>query len=227
MASPASKFRLSSFLRFKLRSLLVLLTLVSMGLAWFTWQRSKARQEAAALTAIASINQLSSPEPTEPHWLEGLLGEPLFPHCRDIDLSWEWTEDTEVICQQLPHLSALQGVSLYGPGLKDLKCISKLAISYLDVGDASELADLNDLKRLPLERLVLSNGNQLTNLGELPTESLKALWLFDCPELTDITGLTTSLEDFQLSNVPKLWDISSLAGFKLNSFEVTGSRRIV
>lgn len=190
------------FLRFSLRTLVVLMLIICVALGWKVQQARNQRETVAWILQSGGSfyydhqlyddgDAVPNPQPPGPKWLTELLGVDYLDSVVEVSLS-----ETEVVdVATLAVLTNVEGLSLW----------------YSQVSDVSPLADL-----ARLERLVLSGSpvTDLTPLGGLT--NLKRLFLSSTPvtDLTPLGGLTNlehlDLQDTQVRDVRTLARLKSL-----------------
>jgi Leucine-rich repeat (LRR) protein len=178
--------------RFSLRTLLVLVTIASVGLGWLGLKVRQAQREREVVEAIKKLNGIAwydyqfdsddsltdSPTPPGPAWLRKLVGDNFFAnvaYCR-------FLLDSEVTDAELIHLEGLNRLRwldigntkitdaglVYLQGLTQLKCLDLAGTQLTDAG----LVHLQGLNRL--ERLTIYN-TQVTDAGLVHLQGLKKL----------------------------------------------------
>jgi hypothetical protein len=156
--------------RFSLRTLLILVTLLSVPLEWVAWKRG---QERAAIS-----------------WVEKMGGYVVYEYRYKLDNRNWWEESTDKwfrervrgVCLRntpvsdlspLAELKHLEGLNLYSAGVKDLSPLAELTkleiltLSYTQVSDLSPLAELKNLEQLFLINTQVSDLSPLVELKNL------------------------------------------------------------
>lgn len=202
--------------QYRLRSLLILTTIVAIALGWWS---HKARQQQAAVAALRkagaeiqydpSFPWISENDkggtkqpPSWPNWLLDVVGEDYFARVHRIDCRNTQITDTDL--QHIQGLTALQRLNLVGTavtdsGLQHLAGLTQLRELWLDntgVTDAGleYLTALTSLRVLHLDETRVGNrAGQLTSR----LSNLEELWI----ESSDIS-------DFRLSGLPQLSNLS-------------------
>ncbi|MFC1596696.1 leucine-rich repeat domain-containing protein [Planctomycetota bacterium] len=173
--------------QYSLRTLLVVMLLVSIGMSWLAVRRHRVRRQREAVEAIKELGgRVQSEEGTQvPPWLRELLGDDFFfLKVHTIDLN-----ATPVTGARLEHLK----------GLKYLRMLDLNGTQVTDAG-LEHLKGMTSLQELNL------NGTQVTDAGLEHLKrltSLKRLWL-DNTQITDaglkrLKGMT-NLQGLTLSN---------------------------
>ena len=142
-------------IRFRLRTLLVFVTIASLVAAYLAWhkeQRNKERKAVAWLKQQGGNAIFHSYFSAERRWLENQADKWLGEQVRSIELRKSKSSD----------LSALRD-------LKNLRCI---ALSFSEVSDIAPLAELFELDEIYLEG---TNVEDISPLKDL--EKLEMLWL--------------------------------------------------
>lgn len=156
--------------QYRLRTLLVAVTLVGCGMGWLGFKiRIAARQEAdvAALVKLGGSveydydtdghgNRVYNAVPPGPKWLRALLGDDLFRNVTGFDLTD--TPATDIELKHLRHLTALEWLHLDGTQITD--------------AGLEQLEELTKLKELTLVRTQVTDAGMdhlkgLVELGEL------------------------------------------------------------
>ncbi len=169
--------------QYSLRTLLLVMLLVSIGMSWFAIKMQKARKQKAAVEAIKKLGgevtydwtfDKSQSGPPGPAWMRGLLGADFFG--RVVIVSLDFTQVTDIGLEPLEELGQLKGLFLSGTHVTDagLKHISKLnqlqTLSLIGTqvtdGGLEQLKGLNQLRRMSLD------VTQVTDVG---LEHLKGL----------------------------------------------------
>jgi hypothetical protein len=188
--------------RFRLRTLLVMVTLLSVLLGWVGRELDQRRGQKSAIAWVEGmgghVNFFHSFSPDERNWWEKTKEKWFGERVRDVFL-WEIK------------------VSDLSP-LKELKNLEKLYLSYTKVVDLSPLSELKNLEQLFLGDTQVSD---LSPLAEL--KKLEMLFLGNT-QLTDLSPLVElyHLEELDLNNT-QVSDLSPLAELKnLESLRLTG-----
>ena len=169
VASTKPKYRSYSF---SIRSLLLLMTVVGIGLAWKMNRVRKLRVAVAEVEQlggdISYVHELSSTtsEPPGPKWFRSVLGEDFFAEVNQINLRSERTDDeTCAMIAQLPRIDSLiiKSDRVTDRGLADIAAANSLVA--LEIRSANVTASgLASLQRLQnLGSLVLSRNNSDTD----------------------------------------------------------------
>ena len=176
-AAPKPKRR---WFQYSLRTLLLFMLLVSIGMSWVAVKMQQARRQKEAVEAIekvgggviydyqvTSATYIPATRPRGPAWIRSLLGEDLFRQAFYVFLDG----DQEAGLEQLKRLPYLQGLSLtrlmdseleHVKGhLKGLTQLATLDLRYTQVTDAS----LNHLKELTQLQTLYLGGTKVTDEG--------------------------------------------------------------
>jgi len=178
--------------RFRLRTLLIVVTVLSVPLGWVGWMLGEVRRERATKTWVEEKGG-------RVHILSGTTGD---------ERSW-WKKNTDKWFRErvwAVRLSNTQ-VSDLSP-LAELKNLERLQFSNTQVSDLSPLAELKNLEWLSLS----SQVSDLSPLAEL--KSLKRLY-FSNTQVSDLSPLAElkNLERLYFSNT-QVSDLSPLAELK-------------
>ncbi len=212
MTTPRPKRRTRRFLQFSLRSLLVFVLLVSIGMSWLGVKLQRARKQREAVEAIEKAGGFVIYEQdggsSVPEWARAIFGDDFFVDV--VEVVMPETDFGDYEATYLKGLTDLTGLYLiqaqitdagleYLEGLTSLTCVS---LQFTQVTDAG-LAHLKGLANL--ERLCLC-GTQVTDAGLEHLEGLTSLTSLDLKytEVTDaglehLKGLT-NLERLHLDN---------------------------
>jgi len=162
-------------LRFSLRSLLVVVTLLAMGLAWFAyWRDAKRREEAAAdwlLDHGASVGWFDGrPMSERPLWVQRLalvLPEECLRTVYYVDFPADTIDAELAIVRDLPNLTQLnlnKAASITPAGLAPLAKLSRLEVLYLKetpAGDAglAHARKLSGLKEIWMQNTGITDAS--------------------------------------------------------------------
>ena len=148
-------------LQFSLRSLLIILLLVSIGMSWIGVKMHHARGQRRAVEAISELGgwvqyhwQIAGKtEPPGPGWLRELFGVDLFANVAQVSLKETAATDADLEhLDDLPHLAILDlaDTQITDAGLEHLGRLNALAVLHLSgtgITDAG-LEDVRDLSNL-------------------------------------------------------------------------------
>jgi uncharacterized protein len=154
--------------QFSIRTMLILVIVVSLPLAWLASKRGERRGEQRAAIAIEKLggyawhnfDRRTSDDAPGPRWLRFLFGDDFFVHVVGVGLNdrADLTDDDLVVLDSLPYVEQLflSETSVGDAGLSHLTCMSGL--TYLDLNETrvsdAGVAILKRLRRL--ERLELA-----------------------------------------------------------------------
>jgi hypothetical protein len=168
MPTPRPKRRTRKFLQFSLRTLLIFVLLVSIGMSWFAVKMEKARRQKEAVEAIRKMGGcvyydyqfgedrafLATAEPPYPQWARALLGDDFFfdVDCVSPIFNGTFRDDEAIHLKALKNLNtlALSGTDITDAGLEHfegLASLEHLYLGYSQVTDAG-LEHLEGLTRL-------------------------------------------------------------------------------
>ena len=214
-ATPPTRRRWFSY---RLRSLFVLMTVISLGLAWVAHERAQSRYEVRlAEQLLANGGNVdfggrfsrvdNDPQPT---WWRTALSRLCGPRIRKV-----WLRSTDVPFADYSPFASLRCLEALDVDdspkdlapLAGLKNLNELDISGDRVTDISPLAGLNRLTNLSLTATAIDDVSALAGLEALQILSLSNTKITD---LTPLAGLK-DLVYLRLSNTP-VCNISPLAG---------------
>jgi hypothetical protein len=192
--SETRKPRLRWF-QYSLRSLLLLMLLVSLGMSWFAVRMQRARQQKAAVEEIRNlggdvqydyeVQQSGTPLPNAgPHgpvWLRDLLGEDFFASV--VDVSLPCSSVTDAGMENLRGFTNLQTLTLgrknvTGAGWEHLKGLTQLRTLDLPYGEVTD-AGLEHLKGLTQLQELDLGATPVTDAGLVHLKGLTKLQLLD------------------------------------------------
>jgi hypothetical protein len=158
------------WIRFRLRTLLIVVTVSSVPVCWAAWNLDQGRRRQATVS-----------------WIQENGGQVIFHSFYKPDKRSWWEKITDQWFGERVRLAGLQNaknVSDLSP-FRDLKSLEDLALSNTPVSDLSPLAELKNLNELYLE------GTQVHDLSPLAEmENLEMIWLDSTPVL-DLSPLAT------------------------------------
>lgn len=167
--------------QFSLRTLLVVVLLVSVGMSWLTVRMQRVRKQREVINAVWELGGWvygEAAEPSDQTWLRESLGSVFFPNVVDVRLAG--TTVTDAGLEQLRVFAGLQELGLSGTqvtdaGLEHLKGMTRLQTLYLhdtQVTDAG-LEHLRGLNNLSV--LTISRNTRITDVGLENLEGLTDL----------------------------------------------------
>jgi hypothetical protein len=187
--SPARKLR---WFQYSLRSLLLLVLLVSLGMSWVAVRMKRTRQQDEAVEEITKFGGWAlydyqngqfgdvrpTAEPPGPAWLRNLLGENFFATVVEVHFASPLLTDRGL--EHLKGLSQLRWLDLPGTqvtdsGLEHLKGLKQLQILSLNDTKVTD-AGLQHLKGLPQLEWLDLDGTQVTDAGLEHLKGLTHLW---------------------------------------------------
>jgi hypothetical protein len=211
-ATPAT-MRRGRWWRFSLRSLLVVVTLLAMGLSWFVYWREGKRREAAAgdwvLHHGGSIAEFHSREATNPSWWVRCLAETLPDRCLRtvtyVDFLKDPTDADLEVLRDLPNLKQLNlnnAARVTPARLAPLAKMRNLEVLYLmktPVGDdgLAHARNLHGLKELWIEETGITDAS-------VP-------WIASNPQLTHLDLDGAQITDKSAALLAKLENLEVLA----------------
>ena len=218
--TPAARPRKSGLLRFSLRSLLVVVTLLAMGLAWFVYWREGKRREAAAgdwvLNHGGSIAEFHSREAANPPWWVRYLAEAMPERCLRtvtfVDFLKDPTDADLAVLRDLPNLKQFNlnhAANIKPARLSPLAALTRLEVLYLmntPVGDAglAHLRNLHGLREIWVENTGITDAS-------VP-------WIASNPELTHLGVAGTTISD---TSAPLLARLENLEVLALRDTQIT------
>jgi hypothetical protein len=210
---PPTRPRRGGLLRFSLRSLLVAITLLAMGLAWFAYWREGKRREAAAgdwvLHHGGGIAEFHSREATNPPWWVRCLAETLPDRCLRtvtyVDFLKDPTDADLAVLRDLPNLKQLNlndAASVTPKGLEPLAKMRHLEVLYL--------------MRTPVGDKGLAHAQNVHGLRELWVEGTgitdaSVPWIVSNPKLTHLDVDGAKITDRSAPHLAKLQNLEVLA----------------
>jgi hypothetical protein len=192
--------------RFRLRTLLVMVTLLTVPLGWVGWELDQRRQEKEVVA-----------------WVEEMGGE-AHPHRKGFDnrTSWEKTKDkwfgeSE---QVWDFVLANSQVSDLSP-LAELKNLRSLDLNLTQVSDLSPLAELKKLEELVLYATQVSDLSPLAELKSLIVLELSNTQVSDLSPLAELKNLAgLGLDGTLVSDLSPLAELKNLEVLLLNDCSV-------
>ena len=193
------------YLQFSLRTLLVFVLLVSIGMSWLGVKMARARRQKEAVEVVLEVGgevrydyELYPKERPVPAWLRELFGDDFF-----FDVVWvicgpDLGDDEAIYLKRLTNLEMLLvGAQITDAGLENIGGLIDLRHLFLYDMEATD-AGLEHLKGLTnLETLVLRN----TPITDAALEHLKGLTNLEYLDLSH-TGMTGP----GLASIPTDWD---------------------
>jgi hypothetical protein len=178
--------------RFCLRTLLILVTALSVLLGWIGWRLRQVRSEQATIAWVEEMGGKVS----GPSWFSGKM--------RRVNLQFTQVSDVS----PLAGLKSLEILSLYSTTVSDLTPLEELknlALLHLDRTQVSDLSPLVRLKNLEMLSLAYTQVSDLSPLAEL--KNLKRLYLYSttASDLSPLAELK-SLEHLDLQNTQVSYD---------------------
>lgn len=193
--------------QFRLRTLLVLMLLVCIGMGWLGVKMQKVRKQRAAIEAIerlgGSVHWSSTDVPEESAgqvWLRKLLGDDFFAYPEDVEINNDAAMEYPT---ELTHVTILQvfGSDITDAGLNHLQCLPQL--EELWFADTRVTGNgLRHLKGLAQLNTLVFSGTPVTDAG---LEHIKGLTQLESLDLKD-----TQVTDAGLANLRQLTDIEIL-----------------
>ena len=186
-AAPKTRLR---WYQYRLRSLLILMVLVSIGMSWFAVKMQRARRQKAAVEAIRKLKETveyewesrssSKTERPGPAWLRSLLGDDFLAAVVMVDLYRSATdgdlEHLEGLAQLRElHLSDTEVTDTGLTHLKGLTQLRMLDLVFTEVTDTG-LAHLEGLSQLQSLYLL---GTKVTDTGLAHLKGLTQLQSLD------------------------------------------------
>ena len=212
-AAPTTRRWRGGWLRFSLRSLLVMVTLLAMGLAWFVHWREGKRREAAAgdwvLNHGGSIAEFDSRDAANPSlWIRCLartLPEGRLRTVTFVDFLKDPTDTDLAILRDLPNVKQFNlnhAAGIQPARLAPLAGLTKLEVLYLmntPVGDAglAHACNLHGLKEIWIENTGITDAS-------MP-------WIASNPQLTHLGVAGTRITDKSAPLLARLQNLEVLA----------------
>jgi hypothetical protein len=173
---PKTKRR---WLRFSLRTLLIVVMVLAVPLGWVGWKLEQGRKQRAAFAWVLEMGGIMLEDEVEKSWWMGFVDD-------------EWSG----VRVRAVHLRNRQ-VSDLSP-LAELKNLEHLGLGNTQVRDLSPLAELKNLGGLVLDDTQVSDISPLARL-----KNLRRLHL-DNTQVSDLSSLAAlkNLEQLHLNNTP-------------------------
>ena len=149
--TSAHRFHWRRLFQYRLRTLLILTTIIAVALGWWSHKARQQREAVAALekvgaritydTSLPGTGEMIAP-PQWPQWLLNNVGVDYFASVEELSLSN--TQATDTALEHLKHLTALQRLWLYNTQVTDsglehikgLTALQELNLTYTQVTDA-------------------------------------------------------------------------------------------
>jgi hypothetical protein len=181
--------------RFSLRTLLILVTVLSLPLGWVGWRLGEVRRERATIT-----------------WVEEMGGKVDFPSRINPDERSWWEKSTDKWFGERVWLVTLYETQVTDLSpLAELKSLKEIAIGHTQVSDLLPLADLKDLERLYLNNTQVSDLSPLGELKNLEVLSLQHTQVTDLSPLAELKSLESLwLHNTQVSDLSILVELKNL-----------------
>jgi hypothetical protein len=204
--NPIKTTKARRWFRFRLRTLLIMVTLLSIPLGWVGWELDQRRRENEAIT-----------------WVEGMGGDVYFYFPNDERSWWEKTKD-EWFGARVQNVRFDTNVSDLSP-LAELKNLKELDLNNFHVSDLSALAELKNVKELYLSGTQASDLSPLAELEDLTTLYLNSTQVCDLSLLTELTNLRVLyLAGTQASDLSPLVELKNLEWLGLTHTLVTNEQ---
>jgi Leucine-rich repeat (LRR) protein len=190
-------------LRFSMRTLLIVVTVLSVPLGWVGWKKGQVQRERATIT-----------------WVKKMGGGVDFDPNREKGW-WEKTTDNRFgLRVWRVDLNSTQ-VSDISP-LAELKNLGRLVLTNTQVSDLSPLAELKNLEWLSLHSTQVSDLSPLADLKNLRGLFLNNTHVSDLSPLTDLKNLKwLYLQKTQVSDLSPLAELKNLAMLRLDNTQVS------
>jgi hypothetical protein len=190
--------------RFSLRTLLVFITIASVGFGWLGYKVRQANRQRIAVQSLRDLQAAvlydhvlgGSQAPPGPPWLRNLLGYDFFAKATYVRLfRADCEEEAMVYLRQLPHLENLDfGTRLTDSGLSNIRSLSNLQFLSLNNTEVTD-AGLVHLRGLKIWSLRLDN----TKITDAGLTHLKEL-----TELREVFLRNTQISDAGYRDLQKL-----------------------
>ena len=195
--------------RFSLRTLLILVTVLSVPLGWVAWERQQIHRERAAIA-----------------WVEETGGNVSFLSSRfrngTNEKSW-WEKSTDKWFGERVRLVSLSNTPVSDLShLANLKYLEKLLLQRTPVSNLSPLGELKHLELLWLHNTQVSDLSplaELTNLKDLPLINTQVSDLSPLAELKNLKELY--LSNTQVSDLSPLAELKNLEILTLGNTQVS------
>jgi hypothetical protein len=190
-AKPRWLWRLRS-LRFSLRTLLIVVTVLAVPLGWVGWRLEQVRRERATITWVEETGGRVQFDPNrEKGWWEESTDKWFGERVRSVILNNKQVSDLSPLAEskslRFLRLDDTQ-VSDLSP-LAELKSLTELRLDYTQVSDLSPLAELESLVSLSFRNTQVSDLSPLAELKNLKGLSFSHTKVSDLSPLAELKSL--------------------------------------
>ena len=202
--NPIKTTKPHRWFRFRLRTLLIMITLMSVPLGWVGWELDQRRKEKATIA-----------------WVEKMGGKVSFNSLTMDERNWWEKKKDKWLGKRvaLVGLDANQVIEL--SPLVVLKKLEFVSLTNPQVTDLSSLAGLNKLKRLDLSDTQVSDLSPLSGLKNLAWLDLNGTPVTDLSPLVELKNLEyLDLNDTRVSDLSPLVELQNLETLGLSTKQV-------
>jgi hypothetical protein len=214
MTTATSAKPKSRFLRFSLRTLLVVMLVVCVTLGWKVEKTRKQREAVAWVEEcggeVDNEYEWDKVKPHGPKWLRDQLGVDFFDDVVSVSIHGSYDSD----------VTPLAGSDV--TPLAGLRNLERLDLSFSQVSDVTPLAGLRNLKWLYLSSTQVSDVTPLAGLRNLERLDLSSTQVSDVTPLAGLRNLKwLYLRDTQVSDVTPLAGLRNLERLYLSFTQVS------
>ena len=197
--------------RFRLRTLLIMLTLLSVPLGWVGWELDQRRREKDVVAWIEGLDSQVNMSASV-SFMNKLLNERSW---------WEKTKDSWFGERVLKAYLTTMTVSDISP-LAKLKKLKRLRLDHTQVSDLAPLAELKNLEHLHFGSTEVSDLSPLAELKRLKWLRLPCTQVSDLSPLAELKNLEKLvLDDTEVSDLSPLADLQNLKILDLFNTQVS------
>ena len=231
VSNPDQKPGTRRWLKFSLRTTLLLVTLAAIWLAWFVQRVQKQKAAAKWIQSFgrnAFYTHMRKPKgqrnPPAPQWLIDTFGIDTF---ASIDMVWLDDKPVENIdmVRNLPNINHFELTNGKLTDISPLSGLTKLqhiSISKNQISDLRPLADLLNLKRFYAYQTQINDVSPLSKLTNLENVILSQTPLTDISHLSSLTKLTNlELRETNIDDVSPLFGLTNLKTLNVSGTQIS------